>query len=701
MKKLLSFLLVITMLLGMQTTVYGAKFESDTIEVVDGPTNKKQEVYVANLLMGGKDVLTDVPTMLYKNRTLVPIAFVVENLGAKIQWNQDKYEATITTSDKTIVLKIDSATAYVNGSKTTLPDNVPAKLLGYQGNFRTMVPLRFVSEQLGMNVNWIAETRTAAVDLEKQSITGITYESKGSNNSQIRFKTTGKVSYTSMYLEGSKVGGQDRIVVDIPSAVLNVQDSSISVEGNGLLRKPIGADGVSAVRASVFEPAPRNVVRLVVDLEKKKSFNIGFDAATNELKIDVYNPLNTVKEIALEQRNNMDAVVIRTEDTPQYNVMDLGNRVVIDVLNAQLKASKTEMSVSRGSVSRVRSAVFTPDQNYSADEKIVRVVLDLEPGQSIDDVVIEDENKDILIYVGGRPLEGVDYRKETFSKSVLKMSLQNRGEASISYNESSRELNVRIEKSRINWESTNLNISDKIVESIEIDGESDNRYYEVKLRLAAGTGYTVQDQGESSNHIVLGFENYNLGNSKYNNKIVVLDAGHGGKDPGASGVKLGLKEKELALDVSKRLEKLLQDAGFMTFQTRTDDTYIGLYDRPGMANNLGADAFVSIHFNWHPDPSVTGVQMLYNADPSRDSKTFARIMQEESLKELGAVDRKIVERPNLVVIRETKMPAVLGEMGFISNEWEESQIASEEYRQKIAQALFNGITRYFDEVVLK
>lgn len=701
MKKLLSFLLVITMLIGMQTTAFGAKFESDTIEVVDGPTNKKQAVYVANLLMGGEDVLTDVPTMLYKNRTLVPIAFVVENLGAKIQWNQDKYEATITMGDKTIVLKIDSATAYVNGTKTTLPDNVPAKLLGYQGNFRTMVPLRFVSEQLGMGVNWIAETRTAVVDLEKQSITGITYEKKGSNNSQIRFKTSGKVNYTSMYLEGSKIGGQDRIVVDIPSSVLNVQDPTIAVESNGLVRKSIGDNGITAVRASIFEPAPRNIVRLVVDLDKKKSFNVRFDGTANELIIDVFNPLNTVKDIVVEKRNSLDAVVIRTEDTPQYNVMDLGNRVVIDVLNAQLKASKTEIPVSRGSVSRVRTAVFTPDQNYSAEDKIVRVVLDLEPGQSIDDVLIEDEYKDILIYVGGRPLEGFDYRKETFSKSLLKMSLLNQGEASISYNESNQALNIRIEKSRADWENTDLNISDKIVESIKIDSQSDSRYYEVKLRLAQGTGYTVQDQGERSNEIIIGFENYNLSNSKYNNKIIVLDSGHGGKDPGAAGVKLGLKEKELALDVSKRLERLLQDAGFMTFMTRTDDTYIGLYERAGMANNLSADLFVSNHFNWHPDPNVTGVQMLYNPDPSRDSKTLAKIMLEESLKELGAADRKIVERPNLVVIRETKMPAVLTELGFLSNEWEESLIASEEYRQRIANALFNGITRYFDEVVLK
>lgn len=702
MKRFISFLLIITMVIGMQATVYGAKLESDTIEVVDGPTGKKQEVYVANLLMGGQDVITDVPTMLYKNRTLVPIAFVVESLGAKIEWNQKEYKATITTKDKTVVLKIDSATAYVNGKKITLPDNVPAKLLGYRGNFRTMVPLRFVSEQLGMSVNWISENRTATVDFPKQSITNITYESKGSSNSQIRLKTTGKVNFTSMYLEGSKIGGKDRIVIDIPSAELAVQDSSIVVEGNGLIRKPIGVNDISAIRASVFEPAPRNIIRFVIDLDRKKNFHASFDAAAGEIKIDVFSPLNTVKEINMEKRNNADAIVIRTDDVPVYNVINLGNRVVIDVLNAQLKTSKTEISVSRGGVTRIRTAPFTPDHNYKPEDKIVRVVLDLEEGQSMEDILIESENKDILIYVNDKPLQGVDYHKEAFGRSILNLTLQERGRFYVTADGSGRELVVEVLKSKVQWPATSLNVSDNIVESIQIDDQRDSQYYAVKVKLAPGVVYTVQNRDEVSEQLVIRFENPTLQGSKYSDKIIVLDAGHGGKDPGAQGVKLQIKEKDLALDVVKRLDKMLQDAGFATFLTRTDDTYIGLYERAEIANSLNADAFVSVHFNWHPDPNVTGVQMLYNADnPARDNKTFAAIMQEEALKELQAVDRKIIERPKLVVIRETKMPAVLAEMAFISNETEEALAATENYRQKIAQALFRGITRYFDEVLLK
>lgn len=165
MKKVGINILLIFSILILPISSYANEInETNTIEVVDGISNKALEVYGVNLMVDGNNVDSDVPAMLYKNRTLVPIRFVVEKLGAEITWNQDEHKATITTEDNTIILSIDSAKAYVNGNEETLPDSVPAKLLGYEGNYRTMVPLRFVSEQLGMKVDWIDETKTATVD---------------------------------------------------------------------------------------------------------------------------------------------------------------------------------------------------------------------------------------------------------------------------------------------------------------------------------------------------------------------------------------------------------------------------------------------------------------------------------------------------------------------------------------------------------
>ena len=693
MKRFIAFLLVFAFVLGSYTTAFAAKSEAASIRVVDGVTKKNYDVTVVNLLMGGKDVVADVPTMLFNNRTLVPIAFVVENLGAKIEWNQKERKATITMADKTIVLQIDSPTALVNGKKTTLPDQVPSKLLGYKNNFRTMVPLRFISEQLGMDVNWIAQTATAAVDLPKQSVLAIEHNT-ASGLPQVTIKTTGQVGIVPIYLQGSKVGGTDRLVLDLPNVQLNIQDRSI-VDAAGLVRKEIGRNGISSVRASIFEPAPREVTRIVFDLDAPKGYNIDFDKAKNEIKVQF---LNGVKQVKLEKNNNVDAIAVYTEEAPVYNTLDLGNRMVVDILNAHLKTDNREINISRGGVKRVRMAPFAPDSNYNPDDKIVRIVLDLEEGQTTENISIENDGNNILIFFQDKPLKGFDYRKEAYNRSVLNLQLTERGSFDGVYDSWNSEYVLTVPKSIIELKDMRLNTADNVIEYIQIEDKIEEANYIIRLKLAPGTDYRLLTPTGSGDRVGVLFENLSLAASKYNQKIVVIDPGHGGKDPGAVSPKRALKEKDLVLDVSLRLTKLLEDAGFTTIMTRTDDTYIGLYERTEMANGIGADIFVSVHFNAHPDSKIDGVQTLYNGeDTKRDNKSFAKIVQEEMLKELGATNRNIVDRSKLVVIRETKMPAVLAELAFLTNAQEEEKAATEEYRQKCAQALFNGITRYFDE----
>ncbi|WZL74062.1 N-acetylmuramoyl-L-alanine amidase family protein [Clostridiaceae bacterium 35-E11] len=694
MRRIAVVLFVLTIFLGMMCTAFAEKQEGNIVQITDGLSQNKKEVYSVNLLMNQKNVVTDVPAVLYNNRTLVPIRFVVENLGAEIAWDQETYTATIKTKDKTIVLKINSATAYVNKEKITLPDKVPAKLLGYQDKYRTMVPLRFISEQLGMNVDWVPETTTATVDFPKQSITGIQYD-KSNPVPKMIIKTTGKVAATPLYLQGSKYGGNDRLVLDIPNTVLDMDDAGFK-ENDGLMKKDIKKDGILAIRASLFEPEPKNITRVVVDLETPKGYNINY--SQNEIQVEF---LNSVKNIALEKKNNADVVVIHAEEPPVYKTMDLGDRFVVDVLNANLKFDQSQISVSRNGVSRIRVGEFTPDMNYNKNDKIVRVVLDLEAGQHYENMFIDSEGNDILIYMNNKPLKGLDYHKETFTTSVLKLSLEDEVKHYIDYDKSSRKLTVEVPKDAMDLSKSSLKISDNMVASIKIEDE-DDKYYEITLNLLEGVDYVVETEDEKSDEVIIRFENKKISGSPYRGKLVVIDAGHGGKDPGAHSVSKTLQEKKLALDTAQRLKKLLEEAGFKTVMTRTDDRYIGLYDRADIANRLNADAFVSIHYNWHPDKAVTGVQVLYNGDdPLRDNKTFARIAQEEMTKELNAVDKGIIHRPNLVVIRETNMPAILAEMAFISNATEEVKVSMESYRQKCAQALYNGITRYFDEVLLK
>ncbi|MFZ5966088.1 MAG: N-acetylmuramoyl-L-alanine amidase [Bacillota bacterium] len=697
MKRVTALLLVIVLILSSNITVFAVKKDNGAIQLMDNKAQKKISAVAVNLMVAGEDVVSDVPTVLVNNRTLVPIRYVVENMGiqAEIEWNQSTYEATIRTEDKTIVLKIDSDTAVVNGKTMKLPDGVPAKLLGYNGNDRTMVPLRFVSEQLGMDVFWNGQTQTAIVDLPKQEITGISFDASGLTP-KIEIHTTGQINMIPTYVQYNNT---NKLVIDIPNALLNVTDPTI-IESTGTVKKSIGEKGITAVRAARFEADPRDVSRIVVDLESKKDYNVVFNAEQNKIEIQF---LNNVKKIDVEQINSVEAVVIQTDEEPVYNVISLGNRVVVDILNAQLQTSQREIPVSRGGVKQIRTAPFAPDNNYNENDKIVRVVLDLEDWMKAEDIFIESDGNNVLAYFSGSPLKGIAYEKQKFNQSYLQLSLTEQGNYFSDYNRDSRELTVVVEKEKSELRETAWNVMDNVVESIKIDDSRDSEYNYITMKLAKGTEYTEQNKNNLATAFGFLFINKSMEQSKFVGQKIVIDPGHGDKDPGAISTNLKLKEKDLNLDVSKRLAKLLENAGFTVVMTRKDDTFVDLYGRSDIANNLGADAFVSVHFNALPTKTdMNGIEMLYNgSDPQKDSENFARVMLQEVVKELKATDRGIIERPNLVVIRETKMPAVLAEMGYLTNSYEESLISTDEYRQKCAQALFNGITRYFEEVILK
>jgi len=176
------------------------------------------------------------------------------------------------------------------------------------------------------------------------------------------------------------------------------------------------------------------------------------------------------------------------------------------------------------------------------------------------------------------------------------------------------------------------------------------------------------------------------------NKIIVLDPGHGGSDPGA--VAGDIKEKDLNLQVSKILNEMLQKAGATVYMTRTEDKYVGLYTRADIANNLNANLFISIHHNASPNSGAKGVMTLYypsSKNTKMNGKKFAEIVQKNLVKDLNAKDWGIIPRPNLVVTRETKMPAVLAELGFMTNKSELERMITYEFQYQAAKSLFNSI----------
>lgn len=215
---------------------------------------------------------------------------------------------------------------------------------------------------------------------------------------------------------------------------------------------------------------------------------------------------------------------------------------------------------------------------------------------------------------------------------------------------------------------------------------------------------------------------------------IVIDPGHGGHDHGTTS-KGGVVEKELVLDVAKRLGTMLEEQlGAEVIFTRHDDTYVSLERRTQIANQHRADLFLSIHANSSPYPAIAGAETYYLSlsAPREDLETVARenAGAQRSIGELNEVIRKIaladkvdesrefaariqtamhematrvhgrplrnrgVKKAPFVVLIGAEMPSVLTEIGFLTNSREESLMSKADHRQKVADALFKGIVEY-------
>lgn len=179
-------------------------------------------------------------------------------------------------------------------------------------------------------------------------------------------------------------------------------------------------------------------------------------------------------------------------------------------------------------------------------------------------------------------------------------------------------------------------------------------------------------------------------------KTVVVDAGHGGSDPGASGN--GLTEKNLTLDISKRVERLLVNAGYAVIMTRSTDEFLELKERTTIANNSGADIFLSIHINSFTSGSANGIETWwYDKGPNpSESKQLATELQNALAKEVNMSNRG-VKNGNLHVNRESKLPSALVELGFISNKSDTDKLKNNSFKDTLAQAIVQGIKNYFSK----
>lgn len=402
--------------------------------------------------------------------------------------------------------------------------------------------------------------------------------------------------------------------------------------------------------------------RIIIDAAALKNYKIFRLTNPSRIVIDLYNNVIESKEttaasgslytrIRTGQFDSTTArIVLEIPDNINYETTTSGNRLTIKLSNSGTKNISLQGDVGSFSIKITGKGI---------KEKIE---------QNREDIIVEDDSSSNtftflfphgIVDLGSGMLEVGD----SIMESVQTLTSGNSAFLSIKLNKSGIQYNIRYTTSN----------DEVLIEPIA--GNSKN----------TGSGSGTQTGGKSDTGTETKL------NPAYSGKLVVLDAGHGGSDPGAT---YGNDEKWYNLDITLRLEKLLKEKGVNVKLTRSADVFVGLDERAEMANEWGAWLFVSIHNNALMK-AMHGTMTFYYPTSSK-GREYATIIHNDMVKNLGSNDLGI-RTAKFVVLKKTKMPAVLVEVGCLTNDEELAKLNTEEYRQKAAESLCESILKIISQ----
>ena len=600
---MLIFLLLFVFIFS--SAVYAAKEYISLTLNYDGKTHQYTEEKVI-LKVNGKEMnnLT-MPPIIFDDYTVVPAREVFEEVGAKVSWNKDTYEVTIDYNSKKVVIKIGSKTANVNGVSMVM--NIPAKII----NNKTMIPLRFVSSSVGLEVLWDSKTRVASVTgggntVDFTDITSISVPSEYSNGKFIINADKAITKMKPVFMT------ENRLVVDVYDAKIKLFSNNIEVSNFAVLRVRSGQND--------------SVARIVFDL--KKDFNYDVIMAKDKKSIIVTFENNGETESTTE--NIIKETTETTTDAPIVN-------------NTNSTEIPSDSSILGNIVNSSIEGIYYNNFNTSLVISKNGGNFDLSNIEHIDDY-----NNGIykVVFAG-------DYTKFVNS-GIVSVNDHNFG-------------NIQIDVTK---NSFSVTFYEKSILAFDVLEDSENIYI-----------------------------NAMKPKSKYKN-IVVLDAGHGGHDSGATSN--GYVEKSITLDIVNRILGLLEkDDNIKGYGTRTTDVYPSFDDRNKLGNQVG-DMFISVHINSASSQKANGTEVYYhdtkNVALSRgiSSSLLASTLHKNLLEKLESFDRK-VKREDFIVLRQSPVPATLCEIGFITNADEGAKLNSPEYRQLAAEAIYQSIKELFEK----
>lgn len=662
-------LLLTTLALGLlgATTVYGEQVKMDLFY------NGKHHAYAAKevkIEIDGKAMVPkDMPAVIIDGRTMLPMRQIAQELECEVNWNEAAKQIYVMRGSDIIVFTVDSKTGYENGKEFTM--DVPATIV----NDRTMLPVRALADALHLNIKWDDPNRIVSI---QSGDTVVKDEPKAPESGQttagiltgIQTPSAKDADQTFTIQADGPMGRYEKTFVDDQKIVLDFYGAKSSLPGE--ITKT-NSDIVTGIRTATHENNGDSFTRVVFDLSGKKKYEVTQSADKKNITISFGK--TTVDKISAVHSQNKDIITIGGTGSFGASVAMTADpqKIIVTIPNCQ---------------SNLSDKINTDELQYVLDGKV-----DTSKGNTVELVLaVEDlvqysyreENQNLILEIYPTTLKNMRYDKNANVLFLDKKDKIDTGSVKMEDHYLDGYFDVTLPG---DYESDygygTYDVKGTVVENIEVSTKGGNTTFRFKQnRISA---YEVTDEGDS---YAIRVKNP----KEVYDKVLLLDAGHGGKDPGTSGN--GMQEKNLNLTIAQKIAQKLQGSGIKVYMTRDSDVYPENSTRAKTANDI-ADLMVSIHMNSGPE-TANGTETLYQVHANDNgarltSKQLAEILQGKVVSATGNTNRGAKLWTDVLILNRTTVPAVIVEVIFITNTGDALKISNPAYQDQVAQAIADGI----------
>ena len=664
---------------------------------------------------GEELVPQDMPAVIIEERTMLPMRLIAQALGCEVTWNAQAQQVYVINDAYTLVFTIGSNIGYQNG--IPIPVDVPALIV----NDRTMLPVRALANALELDITWDHTSRTVSIatdgraaesapekepeeepeeepkeeikeEPEKEPETEKPAETPTVKPTEPSKPTTQpdtaakqNITLNQLIVPSAKTAGQV-FTIQANGAITDMEE--ILVEGNKIVLDFHGAKSglaanttttnssiVSAVRTAQHKnEAGETYTRVVLDLTTKKKYEI--TQSSDKTKVYISFEKVTVDDVKIRHNSKTEKDVIEIEGdgalTPNIFTLPNPNRVVIDIPNAVSELDETLDVSALKYVTAGRTGMFS--------ETTLRIVLEVD---DLTQYTYTTDSDSMTLQLFQSKMGALQYDA---ANNVLYMDKEDdidihRIRENDQYLNGYYEITLPGDYESVYGYGT-YELGDDLVQSIKVSAVNEKTV--LRFNQNQINAYQMKDLGNK-------YAIYVKSPKAVYDKVLLLDAGHGGSDPGASGN--GLTEKTLNLSVMQKVAKELEGSDIKVYVTRNSDVYPANNERAKKANQI-AHAMVSIHMN-SGSATANGTEVLYknhaNDTGGLTSQLLAEVIQNSIVEATDNTDRGTKHRTDLLILNATTVPAVIVEVAFLSNPSDALKLSQNDYQQTVAVAIAEAI----------